>query len=108
MSRSLLTRWLKPTKTICKTTARVQPRLVSLEARDVPATLIVNSSGDDTVFNTVLTLREAITAINAGNISGLSPSEASQVSGSFGSYDPAELIVLESMCLPGCQESIGE
>lgn len=60
----------------------------SLEGRDVPATLNVNTLSDAIASNTVLSLREAI-GLNNGTLlfSQLSAAEKAQVSGTVGTND---------------------
>ncbi len=90
--------WLRYVKSLFNTT--VQPsrrtgqprfrklRFEELEARLAPATLTVNTTLD--VVNPAdgtLSLRDAISAIDAGNANGLTAGEQSQVSGTFGVND---------------------
>jgi hypothetical protein len=59
-----------------------------LEDRLAPATLIVNTTAD--VVNPsdgTLSLRDAISAVDAGNVNGLTLGEQGQVTGTFGSND---------------------
>ncbi len=62
-------------------------RLEPLESRDQPATLVVNSLGDTVAADGVLTFREAINAVNAGNSTGLDSGALAQISGTFGVND---------------------
>jgi len=57
----------------------VRLELLQLERREAPAVLTVNSPLDNTTDPTVLTLRDAIGAVNAGSASGLSPQQQNQV-----------------------------
>lgn len=62
--------------------------LEPLESRLAPAVLTVNTTAD--VVNPsdgTLSLRDAISAINAGNANGLTAGEQNQVAGTFGSND---------------------
>src|SRR6266851_3188672 len=68
--------------------------LEALEDRLAPATLIVNSVGDNTTPDSLLTLREAILLVdNAGDATtalgrtSLTLGETAQISGTFGSND---------------------
>src|SRR5262245_25456647 len=68
---------------------RFRPSLERLEDRTVPAVLKVNSLLDNVTPDGVLTLREAIQAVNAGGAAGLSAQELGQVdqTESFGTHD---------------------
>jgi predicted outer membrane repeat protein len=68
------------------TMTKFRPQLSQLEAREVPAVLVVNGhqeNGD----TTKLTLREAIDAVYNGSSSGLSAAEQAQITGTFGVND---------------------
>jgi hypothetical protein len=65
-------------------------RMEPLEDRRLLATLIVNTNADTTLndLDNVLSLREAILAVNNGNAAGLSATEQLQISGpAFGTND---------------------
>ena len=64
------------------------PRLLErLEDPCLLTVLTVNTLADDAIADNFLSLREAINAVNAGDASGLSVAEQSQVTGTFGSSD---------------------
>jgi hypothetical protein len=65
---------------------RCRPRLEALECRTVPAVITVTTASDDsTANNGIVSLREAIAAINAG--STVDPDILRQNPGAFGSND---------------------
>jgi Domain of unknown function (DUF4214) len=65
--------------------------LEMLEDRLAAATLMVNSTVDVVnPSNGTLSLRDAISAVNAGNANGLTSGEQNQVSGTFGTNDTIE------------------
>jgi hypothetical protein len=68
---------------------RTRPGLETLEDRSVPAVLTVNSLLDNVTPDGVLTLREAVQAVNAGSTAGLSVQEQAQVNQTrpFGTND---------------------
>src|SRR5687768_12243576 len=74
---------------------RFRPLLAALEDRAVPATLTVNTTADDTTADPVLTLREAVTLVNAGTTDpasnglgrALTAGESGQVAGTLGADD---------------------
>src|SRR5262245_23782272 len=80
-------------RTVRKAPARCRPTLEALEDRLVPATLIVNSTADNLMADTSLTLREAVLLDNAGGNAtaalgrSLTAGEAAQVKGTFGRID---------------------
>jgi acylphosphatase len=65
---------------------KFRPQLSQLEARETPATLVVNGFQDDGDTN-LLTFREAVDAVNGASSSGLSAAEQAQISGTFGIND---------------------
>jgi len=78
---------VKSPKRICP---RQQRRLwlEPLEDRLAPATLTVNITADAVnPSDGTLSLRDAISAINAGNSNGLTTGEKNQVSGTYGTND---------------------
>jgi hypothetical protein len=90
-------------------------RLEALERRWVLATLIVNTTAD--VVNPsdgTLSLRDAISAVDAGNADGLTAAELNQVYGAFGSNDTIEfssaltggIITLNGSALPTISASM--
>ncbi len=66
---------------------RCRPAPEVLEGRLVPAVLTVNTLGDETTTDNLLSLREAIAVVDAGSTAGLSGAEQAQVSGPLGSND---------------------
>src|SRR6476619_5280267 len=58
---------------------RRRPHFEPLEDRRMLAVLTVNSNLDTTASDAVLTLREALTVVNAGSTAGLSAAELAQV-----------------------------
>src|SRR5580704_14782013 len=65
-----------------------RPLFQQLEDRLAPATLIVNTTSDAVhPSDGTLSLRDAISAINAGNEGSLTAEEQNQVSGMFGVND---------------------
>ncbi len=62
-------------------------RVEKLEAREVPATFVVNTAVDESNANEVLSCREAMGAIGGGSIDGLTASEKAQVTGNLGKND---------------------
>src|SRR5262245_7325395 len=89
-----LFRWLKPNRRTPGDSPRPAPRrpgyrphLEPLEDRLAPATVRVTTVAEElTPNNGVVSLREAITAINAGNTLG-DPDIAAQNPGTFGNSD---------------------
>ncbi len=62
-----------------------RPNLVQLECRDVPAALTVNTNLDGINHaDSLLTLREAVAAVNAGSSAGFSAEELANITGKFG------------------------
>ena len=76
------------------TSRRTRPRLEVLEDRTTPATLYVNtlSQAIDPTDN-LLSLREAIDAVNRGSLSQLSTAEQGQVSTAQGALGTNDTIV---------------
>ncbi|HMF13816.1 MAG TPA: hypothetical protein VKE94_15965, partial [Gemmataceae bacterium] len=67
---------------------RTRLGIEGLEDRCTPATLTVNTLGDNIDHtDSVLTLREAIDVVNTQSNSGLSTNELAQISGTLGSKD---------------------
>ena len=68
-----------------------RPNLVQLEGREVPATLTVNTATDGIDHaDSLLTLREAVEALNAASTAGFSAGEKAQINTSpfgFGKLD---------------------
>jgi len=97
---SLLRRWFSPKGQVRKPIRR-RPRptqrlaLETLEDRTAPAVVTVNTLADDTGADAFLTLREAITLVNAGTAAdpgndlgrALTAQELAQVEGVFGTSD---------------------
>jgi CSLREA domain-containing protein len=86
---SSVTRWLKQSRRSARSRPprRVRPQLEALEDRKVPAVIAVTTAADDLTPNDgSVSLREAITAINAGNALG-DPDITTQNPGTFGSND---------------------
>ena len=69
------------------TSLRCYPRVEMLEERTVPAMLIVNTLSDTVATDSVLSLREAINAVNNGTSMGLDATERQQISGTYGTND---------------------
>src|SRR5262245_62573523 len=87
------------------TSRRARPRLETLEDRTTPAHLFVNtlSQAIDPTDN-LLSLREAIEAVNRGNLSQLSAAEKMQVfteQGELGTNDTIEFQVTGTIGLTG-------
>ena len=87
MLSMLWQRWLNRRPKPCRrrTTAprRCRLRLEALEGRLAPAVLTVNTTGDGS-DPTVLSLRQAIQAVDSQSLANLSPQQQQQVSGSLG------------------------
>lgn len=66
---------------------RVTLQVEALETRDMPAVLTVNVLSDDASDTTHLTLREAVAAVNAQSLSGLTAAERAEVLGTLGGND---------------------
>jgi hypothetical protein len=64
----------------------IRLRLELLEDRTAPAVLTVNTLADNNPSDR-LDLRQAIAAVNAGSLAGLTPEQQQQVSGELGSRD---------------------
>ena len=85
---------------------RLQPSLEVLEVRMMPATLIVNSTADNTTDASHLTLRDAIMLVNnAGNTSFLPGgwSGGGQISGTYGTNDTIDFSVTGTLTLAGTE-----
>ncbi len=63
-----------------------RPQLTCLETRETPATLVVNGHQDNSDTG-LLSLRDAIDAVNNASSSNLSAAEKNQISGTFGIND---------------------
>ena len=64
---------------------RFRPRMEALEAREVPATLVVNTLADESDHtDSLLSLREAIAVVNSQSTADLSVGELAQISGTLG------------------------
>jgi CSLREA domain-containing protein len=99
--KSLLRRWFGPQQQIRKPlrrpprTPQARLALETLEDRMAPAVVTVNTLADDVSADAVLTLREAITLVNAGTTAepgnglgrALTLAEQAQVAGLFGVSD---------------------
>jgi hypothetical protein len=95
------TRWLRDLQSRCRlrrpsgngrrhaleARTRFRPRLEALEGRLAPATLIVNTALDENAPDNVLSLREAIRAVNIHSTGELSTAERAQVTGTLGVND---------------------
>jgi hypothetical protein len=84
---------------------RTRPRLDALEDRTLPAVLTVNSLLDNTTASDVLTLREAIQAVNAGSTAGLSTEQLAQIDQPqpLGTNDTITFAVSGTVSLNGTQ-----
>ena len=83
LSVALFRRALRSPRPSRPASRHYRPTLELLENRLAPATLTVNTL-NDSIGQTVLSLRDAILAVNGGSYSGNAPA---QVSGTFGSND---------------------
>src|SRR4051794_12581802 len=82
-----------PSRQKTRRTRQRPPRLELLEDRAVPATITVTTAADTVVpGDTMVSLREAIMAINAGNDLG-DPDIAAQNPGAFGTNDTINFII---------------
>ena len=66
---------------------RVSLGLLELEDRSVPATLVVSLASDKVADDDLLSLREAVEAVNRGDTTGLDDGARAQISGPFGTDD---------------------
>ncbi|HZY87889.1 MAG TPA: hypothetical protein VFE78_23850 [Gemmataceae bacterium] len=89
-----LRRLFRPTRPVrSRRRAAVRPRLLLLEDRLAPATLTVTTAADDVTPNDgSVSLREALTAINAGSTLG-DPDITAQNPGTFGSNDTIKFAI---------------
>jgi hypothetical protein len=89
--------WLRSPRSTRRTKSvrsrRFRPQVDVLEDRLAPATLVVNTTGDNTTSDSYLTVREAILLVdNGGNANAalgrsLTAGEVGQISGPFGNND---------------------
>jgi titin len=80
-------RLFRPTRPVRRSSAAFRPHLLLLEDRLAPAVITVTTTKDDLTPNDgTVSLREAITAINAGNNLG-DPDIVAQNPGTFGTND---------------------
>jgi fibronectin-binding autotransporter adhesin len=75
----------------------------TLEPRETPASLVVNTLADAVADDNLLSLREAVNAVNAGDATGLDAGAQAQITGAFGAADEITFATPGTITLSGTQ-----